>query len=177
MPKWVRHKRTRWEDPVSSSLLRWGGWAAVLGGLLYVALRVIYFLFTHGSGQSPRGGTLFGLDATDYCRLEPIWPVLLMLGLWAFHERQAGRTSRSGRGAYVTAMIGLATLALSWVLQCWIVDPDVYFDSLAVTGGYYLGSLGYVALLVGMIVYGIAIVRAGAPPRWGPCRWRSACSG
>ena len=83
---------------MSSRLLQWGGLAAMLGGLLYATLNVIYFVFTHRSGQSPRNGTLFGLDATDYCRVEPIWPLLLMLGLTAFYARQAERISRLGRG-------------------------------------------------------------------------------
>jgi len=36
---------------VPSSLMRWSGWAAMLGGLLYLALTMIYFVFTHGSGE------------------------------------------------------------------------------------------------------------------------------
>lgn len=36
-----------------SSLMRWSGWAAMLGGLLlYLALTMIYFVFMHGSGES-----------------------------------------------------------------------------------------------------------------------------
>ncbi len=115
---------------------------------------------------SPRHGTLFGLDATGYCRMEPIWPVLLMLGLTAFHERQAERISRLGRWGFITALIALATVAVSWVLQCRVVNPDLYFDSLPVTGGFYLGGLANLYLLISMIVYGIATVRAGARPLW-----------
>jgi hypothetical protein len=150
----------------SSTRVCWRGLAAMLGGILYLALNVIYFVFTHGSGQSPRNGTLFGLDSTDYCRMEPIWPVLLMLGLTAFYERQAERIGRWGRWGFIAALIALATVALSWVLQCWVVNPDLYFNSLPVTGGFYLGGLANLCLLISMIVYGIATVRAGARPLW-----------
>ena len=145
---------------MSSGLQRIGGWAAILGGSLYLALSAIYFLSTHGSGESPRNGTLFGLDATDYCRLEPIWPALLVLGLVAFHGRQGRRVSRAGRWAFVAAAAALATVALSWVLQCWVVDPDLHFDSLPVTGGFYLGALANLAIMASLVVYGFATIRA-----------------
>ena len=138
----------------------------MVGGFLYVALNVIYFVFTHGSGESPRDGTLLGFDATDYCRMEPIWPVLLMVGLGAFHKRQTQRISRLGRWGLLAALIALPTVALSWVLQCWVVDPDLYFNSLPVSGGFYLGGMANLSLLVSMIVYGIATVRARAHPFW-----------
>ena len=148
------------------NLSRWSGLATMLGGFLYVALNVIYFVFTHGSDQSPRNGTLLGLDATDYCRMEPTWPVLLMLGLAAFHKRQAEGISWLGRWGFVAALIALATVVVSWVLQCWVLDPDTHFNSIPVTGGFYLGGLANLALLVSMIVYGIATIRAGARLIW-----------
>src|ERR687894_1831036 len=150
----------------SGLLVRWSGLATMVGGFLYVALNVIYFVFTHGSGESPRDGTLLGFDATDYCRMEPIWPVLLMVGLGAFHKRQTQRISRLGRWGLLAALIALSTVALSWVLQCWVVDPDLYFNSLPVSGGFYLGGMANLSLLVSMIVYGIATVRARAHPFW-----------
>jgi hypothetical protein len=150
----------------SGLLVRWSGLATMLGGLLYIALNVIYFVFTHGSTQSARKGILFGLGAADYGRLDVIWPVLLMLGLAAFHNRQPRHLGRSGQWGFIAAMICLAALALSVVLQFWIVDWEADFNSIPVNLGFFLGLLSYIVLAIAMIVYGIATVRVGVRPLW-----------
>ncbi len=148
----------------SSKGIYWSGLAAMLGGLQFIASTVIFFVFTHGSTENARHGTLFGLGAADYGRLDVIWPVLMLLGLAAFHEWQARDLGRWGRMGFVTAMIALAALALSVVLQFWVVDWEADFESIPVNVGFFLGLLAYVVLAVGMVVYGIAAVRVSARP-------------
>jgi hypothetical protein len=60
---------------MSSSLLRWSGWSATLGGLLDVAFVFIYALFTHGNTEADRHGTLGELDGGDYCRMSVACPL------------------------------------------------------------------------------------------------------
>ena len=93
-----------------------------------------------------------------------VWPVLLMLGFAAFNRRQGRHLGWSGRMGLITAMIALAALARSGVLQFWVVDREADFDSIPVNLGFFLGLLSYVVLAVGMFAYGIAAIRAGIRP-------------
>jgi hypothetical protein len=171
-PRWTFLREGKREEVVqamslASIRIRWSGLAPMLGGLQFIASTVIYFVFTHGSStENARHGTLVGLDAADYGRLDVIWPLLLMLGLAAFHERQARDLGRWGRMGFITAMIALAALALSAVLQFWIVDWEADLESIPVNLGFFLGLLSNVILSVAMIVFGLATVRAGVRPLW-----------
>jgi hypothetical protein len=89
-----------------------------------------------------------------------------MLGLAGFHVRQAGLTGRRRRRSFIIAMLALAAIALNLVLQCWVVDPNLEFGSLLETVGWLLFGLARFALMMGLILYGTAIVWANATPRW-----------
>jgi len=65
-------------------------------------------------------------------------------------------------------MLALAAIALSLVLQCWVVDPNREFGSLTETVGRLLFVLARFALMMGLTLYGTAIVWANATPRWKP---------
>lgn len=64
----------------SSTLARLAGPAAVMGGLLWVAV-VTGHTFAHGSTQSPRDAAVLGLQSLDFFRLLAIPPLLFALGL------------------------------------------------------------------------------------------------
>jgi hypothetical protein len=149
----------------SSTFIQWSGLAALFGGLLSI-LFAYFYVFTHGSTQHNRDATLLGLTSTQYARLAVIWPLLILVGLMGLHARHSRRAERLERTGFIIAFIGTIILAVSYVLQVWIVDPDQHFYSLPVQVGWLLQLLAYPVHATGMVVLGIATLRAKVLPRW-----------
>jgi hypothetical protein len=152
----------------SSSRTRACGVAAVMAALLFVLAGLFYYVFTHGSGGTGRGDTLFGLDYGEFGRMQFLWPILLALGLLAYHATILPNAGRLARRGLVVSLVALAIEVVAVVLQYWVVDPDIpsEFDSLPSTLGFYLGSLSFLLLAIGLVLTGIEANRADARPRW-----------
>ena len=146
-----------------AALIRWGGLAAILGGVLWI----VFFTghtFTHGSTQSPRGATILGFESLDFNRLLAIPPLLFVWGLVATRATQAGPGRRLGRVGFVAALLGLVMVSLGVVLETWIVDPNKDFQNPLVQGGWVLFIFGLFPVLpFGMILFGIG--SSGIGPR------------
>ncbi len=139
----------------TSNLIRWGGVAAISGGVLWMGLFTGH-TFAHGSTQSPRDATILGLGSLDFYRLLAVPPLLFVWGLVATRATRAGSGSRLGRVGFVAALLGLAMVALGVVLETWIVDPNKDFQNPLVQGGWILFLFGLFPVLpVGMILFGI----------------------
>ncbi len=82
----------------TSNLIRWGGVAAISGGVLWMVLFTGH-TFAHGSTQSPRDGTILGLGSLDFYRLLAVPPLLFVWGLVATRATRAGPGSRLGRAS------------------------------------------------------------------------------
>ncbi len=148
----------------SSRLARLSGLATALGGLLFVGSGLVFFVFTHGTTSADRQGTLFGLDGTDYCRMQVAWPALLLVGLVAVQSGYADRLGRRGRSGLAVAALALVMQVVGLVMQCWLRDPHVASDfaSVTLTLGFYLGALSYLVLAVGMVLFGVDALRRSA---------------
>jgi hypothetical protein len=127
----------------SSNLIRWGGLAAMLGGVVFVMDTVLVFTVADPSVVR--------------------WPdilfaagiLLVVMGLVGFHELQKGSYGRIGRAGFYTVVVasliqvvGLVGFLLGSTALEWLI----------LAGG--LGSL------VGFALYGAATLRAGVLPRW-----------
>ena len=126
----------------SRDLVRWGGLAAIAGGAAWaVDNRLVAAL---GPQAAPSAVLLVAAE------------VLLAAGLLGLHALQRGGYGRLGTvGLYVAVAAFLA-------------------QALGVTA-YVLGSnslnwlafpAGYLAMLAGLVLYGVATLRAGVLPRW-----------
>lgn len=135
----------------------------ILGGLLFVAFGLVFFVFTHGSTGVDRRGTLIGLDGTDYCRMQVAWPILLVVGLVALRCGLSGRLGRLGGAGAVLSVAALGVEIASIVMQCWLKDPHVaaHFQSVTLTLGFYMGALAHLVLATGMVMLGTDVARAG----------------
>jgi len=74
--------------------------------------------------------------------------VLIVVGLVGLNVQHAGRARRSGRAAVVLAIVGVALLAFGGI------------------AGWLFFALGFLAILGGLLLFGIAALRAGVLPRW-----------
>src|ERR687889_727671 len=128
----------------SLNLIRGGGLAAMLGGVVWI----IY--------------TLLGLAGGDLQESNPLdiliiiaW-LLQVVGVVGFHTLQKRNYGRIGRGSFYTFIVGAPTQALGLLL--------------VLAGSKTLGELligvGGLGIMVGLILYGAATLQAKVLPRW-----------
>ncbi len=133
---------------MASNLVRWGGPAAILSGALLIVLVLL-------SEVAP--------DGFFYLVILVLLP--LVVALYALHARQAGRSGLLGRIGFVVALIGTGGLAVLFaavgVAEALSgFDPD---EGPAALG--LLLFLLFLTFMVGMVLFGIATIRAGVLPR------------
>lgn len=126
---------------MSLNLVRWGGVAAVLGGVLYFAL-ILWDL----TGNVPAYGT----DVTD--ALFFLVPLLWLVGLWVFCARHAERYGALGTIGMITGLTGLAIGFIGSLVGLW---AELF---------WLLYWLGVRFLYIGLVFLGIATIRARAMP-------------
>ena len=129
------------EAPIGvSSLVRWGGPAAVLGGVLVM----IGSFFSAWLGQ-----TLYGVGFA-----------LLFVGITGvyLHLRRSRRIGPSGKVGFYTGVFAFVVTSVSnlgALLNAWV---ERWLDTLAAAN---------VLIVLGMVLFGVAILRSGRLPRGG----------
>ncbi len=145
----------------SSDLVRWSGLAAMLGGVLWIIGAVIH-------ASKPRG------CIAEECAFRPMRetsaldgiPLLLSLLLFAggvaglmIRARSAGRFGKMGNTGVILCAIGAALLVIASLVQAIFFGGDFPLMPFFVIPSA-------LALVVGLLLLGIAILRAGVLPRW-----------
>ena len=133
----------------SSGLIRLGGLAGMVSGVLFVMAGVLAF----SSGY-------FSPSSSFYRTTEDLFVVALVLlpiGFVGFHALQRqnyGRTGRAGFWMVVTASLAVALGLITYFF-------------LGTSGFLWLAtSVGPVGLVVGFVLYGVATLQAKVLPRW-----------
>ena len=147
----------------SSNLIRWGGLAAVVGGVSLIAQQ-IYALVA----PDPTSGGWVAVHTVGYIGLA--FGLLGQVGLYA---RQMDKVARLGLIGFLLGFIGNGLTAGAAFMNAFIVPvlttqaPDL----IAPTGPLFTGPLGLIILLaavsvtLGFILFGLATMRAGVLPR------------
>jgi hypothetical protein len=144
----------------SSKSVRWSGLAAMLGGALFVVSAVVI-------ASMPRG------CIGDECASRPMRETgaagaLLMLALLlvvigaaglVIRARDAGRFGRLGKTGIVLGAIGAALPVIGSVIQGILFDGDYPLMT-------YFVIPGVLALVVGFVLLGLAVLQAKVLPRW-----------
>ncbi len=129
----------------ASDLIRWGGLAAMGGGVLFI----VYSLLGVATGKGEESGPLDLLAILAY--------VLLVVGLVGFHtlqQRNYGRIGRAGLYTTIAAFLLWEVLLLTGLLGGGEALPE------------WLVAVGVLGLLVGLVLYGAATLQARVLPRW-----------
>jgi hypothetical protein len=124
----------------SLDVIRWGGVAAMLGGVVFVVNGLLGLINKHAQY----------LDVIFVVAL-----LLVIVGLVGFHTLQKGNYGRIGRAGFYTVVI--ATLAQILGLVVLILGSAVL---------EWLIPIGSLAVLVGFVLYGAATLQAKVLPRW-----------
>jgi hypothetical protein len=132
----------------SSDLIRWGGFAAMIGGVVWVLAGL---LFRAMGPESAVTDVLFIIAA-----------LCTVGGFVGFHALQKDNYGRIGRGGFWTVVV--ATLALVVGLLDELLGSTIARGIWTVTG--LLFALGTLAVFVGFVLYGAASLQARVLPRW-----------
>jgi hypothetical protein len=145
---------------VSSNTVRLGGLAAMLGGALFVVSALLI-------ASMPRG-CIGDECATRLIRDTGIAGALLILALLlvvvgaaglVVRVRRAGRFGRLGKTGVVIAAVGAALPLIGGLVQGVLFDGDYPLMPFFVIPGV-------LALVVGFVLLGLAVLQARVLPRW-----------
>jgi hypothetical protein len=135
----------------SSDIIRWGGIAAMLGGVLWVLWNNI-FRVSNQAAFGPFSDALLLLAA-----------LLTLVGLVGLHALQGGNYVRIGRAGFYTAAAGLLTQALGALV---LLMGSEALESLAL---WIVAPVESLTVSVGLVLYGAATLQARVLPPW--CGW------
>jgi hypothetical protein len=140
--------------PPSTRRLHVAGWAAIAGGLAWVAIGALR--------QESLAGPIYGLTHEDIGRATPVAVMLLMFGLRGAHLVHIGRAGGLERWGYRLAITGLALMLSYFVVDRWLIgerSPPITYLPLTLL-------VPYVVILAGLLLFGVGTLRARVLPIW-----------
>lgn len=141
---------------VSADLGRWGGLAAMVGGVLWAVTPLRESVL--GGGALP-GHPVF----RPYNLALMVIAALLTAGLLALHERYGGSYGRLGTAGMVVTLAGYALLFFGSVPAVLLTREARDFIRFGQDAGFF----GALLSLIGALLLGIALRRAGVASRLG----------
>jgi hypothetical protein len=141
---------------MSSNLIRWGGLAAMLGGLLWIVAAIITASKPRGCIGPAECDVMAIRDTSDVAPWLLLALLLSAVGLAGMVIRawNTGRLDRLGQVSVALCAVGVMLLILGMGLSA---ISEVFWA---------LVPLGGLALVIGLALVGIAALRMEALPRW-----------
>jgi uncharacterized membrane protein len=139
---------------MSAGLIRWSGWAGIIGGLLW-ALFPLATVLVSMDGTQP--GTMSHIGAAAVYWVMAVLPLLLLLvGLVGLRALQSGAYGRLGNVGFLVSFLALALMFLGNAVEV----AALTFSGAESEVGHTLFLIGFLLLLVGSVLLGIALIRA-----------------
>ena len=145
---------------MSSNVIRWGGPALILGGLLWGLTYLTELVIGVTAGEEA-----YNRADPSASVLEWFWPAFFMgaivflgVGLLGVRARLEGRSRILGIVGALLACIAIVAASINLVLLTGITGTPTAAD--------VLGFAGVLGILIGATLLGIATLRAGVLPRW-----------
>jgi hypothetical protein len=132
----------------SSDIIRWGGIAAMLGGVLWVVWSNLFRVSFEAAGGPFSHGLLL------------LAALLTLAGLAGLHALQRGNYGRIGTAGFYTATVGLLAQALAALL---LLMGNEVLENFA---QWLVAPVGSLTVLVGLVLYGAATLQARVLPPW-----------
>ncbi len=144
----------------SSRTVRWSGLSAMLGGALFVVAAVVIASMPRGciGGECASRPMRETGAAGALLTLALLLVVLGAAGL-VIRARAAGRFGALAKTGVVVAAVGAALPVFGSLVQGILFDGDYPYMP-------YFVIPGVLALVVGFVLLGLAVLRAGVLPRW-----------
>jgi hypothetical protein len=151
-------------------ITRWGGPAAVAGGILWLGVWA-HGLAAHGPSEVNQKDVVAGLTWMDSAKALVGCFLLFVVGALALFARLE-RPQLLGRAAIVLTVLGLGVLAVAAALQFWTFPWGSYeneaakFDSGLPKWGGTVQALGSAVYTVGTLLLAAELVRRRARGWW-----------
>jgi len=145
---------------------------AILGGFTYLGLNVLIEIAfpDHWAGSPTR---LLGMSYVGWSRLLWIPDGLLLIGLIGLYRHLSKALGRLGKAGFWLAMIGSGLHILGNIIEFWVFGLFlVPLLGKFVTGstgsnfGYAISGYGGLLYLAGLLIFGLANLKADLPARW-----------
>ena len=138
------------DPPSEGKIVRWGGAAAISGGIYSLLIATIYAVTRIGAA----GDRLFGsLDSL----LFPA-PALFTLSLVAFRVRYGKHVARIGRQALAVAIFGMALVAIGQFGYGWLGFARSWIGPVAGVA-HFVPPLGSLCVALGLLVFAVGAAR------------------
>jgi len=155
----------------TQKLIRWSGLALMLGGIAYAARSIM-----HPPGETAQYA-FYPLWIPSHL-LGGIALLLIALGLMGLYARQSEEVGLPGLLGFILSFVGCALTAGALIFLSVVLIPFLAaqgMDSLVDPKGPLFTSsasqlavgLSGIALLLGLLIFAIATLRARVLPRWG----------
>lgn len=142
----------------SANLIRWGGTAGMVGGLLWVLFPLSTALVSLEDAQP---GTLaYFATAASYWLMGVLPLLLLLVGLTGLRALSSGAYGRLGK---VGVSVSFVALALMFVGNGWEM-ATITFRGSESDVGHSVFLIGFLVLLVGSVLLGAALIKARRDP-------------
>ncbi len=145
---------------MSLKLIRWGGPAMMLGGLLWILTYMVEIVIGLTLGEA-----VYSRPDASASLLEWLWPACFMgaifflgVGLLGVRARMEGRSRKLGIAGALLASVAIIAASINLVLLTGVLGKATALDG--------IGFLGVIGVIFGSIVMGIAALRAKVLPRW-----------
>ena len=151
----------------SSGLIRWGGLAAMVGGVLYVLAELldIYNFVLQGEEEFSAVAATASYATETWLFL--LGHVLVLFGLFGLYVRQSEATGPLLRVGFLVAFLGTSLgVGASWAdtfVVPILADAAPELLDAGPPLGYFL-SMSIFA--IGWVLFGVAVLRARVYPRW-----------
>ena len=142
---------------LSSKLIRWSGFLAVLGGAMWTASWILADSTADGSRD------VFGLSERGWqtLLLNPAM-LLCMAGLVGFHGKQARRSGIIGKRGFAICLLGLGTMLLGNIIEFWV--SELFYGTQQ--PGWAVFWCGLLLLPIGLLLLGIGTLKARIFSGW-----------
>jgi hypothetical protein len=155
----------------AATLIRWSGVALLAAGILHFLSEILH----PGGGDPPTAAAVLGSPYAALHTLAIVSIVLVLLGLVGLYARLAAVAGWPGLVGFLASFAGYALL-MGVVFYDAYVTPALARNAPALldrTSPLLAGPtfliptiLAGMLILVGLLVFGVAIMRAGVLPRW-----------
>ena len=139
----------------SPNLVKWGGLAAMVGGVLWALWTVCFNFAGYGDPGTPAYERY-----EAYNRVLPLAVLPVMAGFLGLHAAQRRSYGWLGKAGFVTALIGLALAVAGSVGEFWVFTTQPYGEANGRDASWTIYLLGHLILAIGSALFGIATVRA-----------------
>lgn len=147
-----------------TSIMRVAALASIVAG----ALLIIGFALHPAGEDATNGGNPLWVPAHGLLWLSFTIAIVGWIGVYAAQSRQAGRL---GAAAFILIVVG--TSLASWIFSSDVtfvpviaVESPALFKKIYTASHLALGLVSVLSWVLGSVLFGISIIRAGVFPRW-----------